>query len=636
MSGVFAHVGAPGGAVNREIVARMAAAVCRQPWHVAETASPDPAVAAGRQGVGAFNPSPQPVSDPAGAVSLWLSGEFYHQQDLRASLVAAGRLAPAADDAALALAVYERDGATGLTRLDGAFLAAVWDGRTREFVLVNDRFGLYPHLYAHAGGGLTFAPDLDAILCNPAVPRTVDRTTLAQFVRFQQALGDRTWFEDVHLLPPASQLRYRPADDRLLLEAYWDWSRMPTQPSIGFDDAVDAGLHLFQRAVDARLEPPLRSGVFLSGGLDGRAIVGFTPGDVPLTTITYGQEGCWDVVIGARLARTAGRPHHWLPFADGTWVSEFAPLHVAITSGLHGWTNAHGISVMGDVRGLIDVNLSGFDGGTIFGGRLDGYHDRPYRDATTEAELLRNFFEGMTRRFNWPGLVESEAQALVDVPGGRDLLPLAVDSLRTELRSITELPPGRRGDFFYNNQVQRRVLLDQLVVQRSAVDVRCPFFDYAFVDFMYSLPDPIRTTPAYRNAVLTRRMPKLVRVPYEKDGRLPHSNPWVSRPHALVQRVKGRINRHLFRLFPERPWVYADYENYLRTDLRAWAEDLLAGPRAVARGLFDPAVVRSLWARHLAGDEAWILGKIAPLITIELAFRHFVDGEPDGLHAAAR
>ena len=346
LSGIFGHVGACGAPGNRAILARMADRLCHQPWHTAETCLADPLAAIGRTHIGLFNRAPQPVRSADGAVSLWLSGEFYHQQDLRASLVSTGSLEPGADDAELARAVYERDGAAGLTRLEGAFLVAVWDGRTRELVLVNDRFGLYPHFYAHTGGGFIFAPEIDAILCNPAVRRTLNLTTVAEFVRFQQALGDHTWFEDIRLLAPATCLRYQPRADRLEAGTYWDWNRIGLQPSIGFKDAVDAGLQVFQRAIDAMVEPPLRAGVFLSGGLDGRAIVGFTPERVPLTTITYGESGCWDVVIGERLARAAGRPHHWLPFDGGAWVREFAPLHVALTSGLHGWTNSHGISVM--------------------------------------------------------------------------------------------------------------------------------------------------------------------------------------------------------------------------------------------------------------------------------------------------
>lgn len=628
MSGVFGHVGAPGGDVSRDILTRMASSLCHYPWHVVETSMPDPTVAVGRMGIGVFNRATQPVRSADGAISLWLSGELYHQQDLRTSLAASGSLAPAADDAALALAAYGRNGLPGLTRLEGAFLIAVWDGHAREFLIVNDRFGLYPLVYAHIGGSLTFAPELGAVLCNPRVPRSLDRTTVAQFVRFQQALGDRTWLEDAHLLPPASHLRYRPADDDLACEVYWDWNRIGRQPSLGFEEAVEACIGIFQRAIDGLVQPPLRAGVFLSGGLDGRAIMGFTPAEAPLTTVTYGAAGCRDVVYAARLARAARRPHHWFPFRDGSWVKEHAPLHLAMTSGLHGWMHAHGISVLKDVRSLIDVNLSGFDGGTIFGAGIDTIDDDVYRQALTETDLVQRFFDGFCYRFTYPGLAESEARALFGGRGSQALSRLAFDSLRAELSTVGTFPPGREADFIYNRH-HLRWMRGQLVIQRSSVEVRCPFFDYAFVDFMYSLPDHIRATPAFRRAVLTRRMPRLVRIPGEKDNRLPHSNPWIYHSHAFVRKLENRVNRHIAPVFPDRPRLYADYENYLRSDLREWAEAILFDPRTEARGLFDPDTVRALWQRHLLGKENWTIGKVGPLISIELALRCFLDGEHD-------
>jgi asparagine synthase (glutamine-hydrolysing) len=43
--------------------------------------------------------------------------------------------------------------------------------------------------------------------------------------------------------------------------------------------------------------------------------------------------------------------------------------------------------------------------------------------------------------------------------------------------------------------------------------------------------------------------------------------------------------------------------------------------------LFNPTAVRSLWERHLRGDELWTIGKIAPLMTIELVTRLLIDDE---------
>ena len=78
---------------------------------------------------------------------------------------------------------------------------------------------------------------------------------VAQYVRYQQLLGERTWFEDVHLLPPATILHYRPAEDRLTLSRYWDWDRIASQPdSISLDEAAEESNRLFQRAIDAMSE----------------------------------------------------------------------------------------------------------------------------------------------------------------------------------------------------------------------------------------------------------------------------------------------------------------------------------------------------------------------------------------------
>ncbi|NCC32768.1 MAG: hypothetical protein EOM24_12220 [Chloroflexia bacterium] len=98
-----------------------------------------------------------------------------------------------------------------------------------------------------------------------------------------------------------------------------------------------------------------------------------------------------------------------------------------------------------------------------------------------------------------------------------------------------------------------------------------------------------------------------------------------------MRRGKAWINRRVGGLFPQRPRLYADYEAYLRTDLRNWAESVLFDQRTIERGLFDQAAVRSLWQQHLAGDQLWTIGKIAPLLTLEMVMRRlFEDAAPEG------
>lgn len=623
MSGVFGYFGA--GAAAAGIARSMGARMRHSEHQVVEVAAAGTGGAMGRIASGLLNREPQPLRGAGGAVTLCLSGELYHQQKRLAQLAAQGVPRPA-DDAGLALEVYLRDGTEGLTQLEGAFAVSVWDQRSDELIVVNDRFGLYQHFFAHAGGALIFAPEIKGVLAAPGVPRKLDLTAVAQYTRFQQLLDERTWFDDVELLPPATLLRYRPCDDQLSLRRYWDWDRIVPLERISFNEAVEECIRLFQRAVDAMTAPPLRVGVYLSGGLDGRTILGFIDPATQVTTLTYGAGECRDVVYGAALARRAGRPNRWFAFADGRWVLEHGEQHLALTEGLHSWMHAHGISTLDRARELIDVNLSGWDGGTTLGGRLDEYAtDASYRHAPDEAGFRRRLFEGFCRVFTWPGLTDGEAEALFRPPGNPELADLARDSFDEAVARTAHYAGPYRADYFYLLQHVRRSTNSMIVFQRSAIEVRCPFFDYDLLEFLYALPEQIRATPALHEAVITRRMPGLALVPNEKTGQLPHSSPLVRGGYQALGRAQRVLNRVVGPVFPQRQRLYADYEHYLRTDLRAWAESILFDSRTAERGLFNPAEVRRLWQRHVAGDELWTIGKVAPLITLELVIRSLSD-----------
>lgn len=607
MSGLFGYISASYANLAVDVTAQMGERLRHQPYLRIESHAPEKRVACGYVGLGLINSDPKPVCSTDGKIWLWLCGELYHVTG---------------DHARLALATYLDAGSKGLCKLEGAFLIAVWDGYTGQFWLVNDRFGLYPLYYAYVPQYFSFAPEIKAVLCAPTVPRCLDTTAIAQYMRFQQLLGERTWFEDVRLLSPASLVCYVPNTNSLSIIRYWDWDRIEQHKGITFDEAVEEVGRLFQRAVDAMSAPPLRAGVYLSGGLDGRTILGFLRDPKATTTITYGAPGCRDVVYAKRIARCVGSQHRWFPLHDGCWVADYAQLHLILTEGMHGWINSHGMSTLQEARQLIDVNLSGWDGGTILGGLIDTYAtDKALRYAPDELTLVQRNYDGFCQRFTWPGLTNVEFEALLGNGDPLELRERAYESFFAEFQRTRHYPTDRRSDYFYLLQRVRRSTQNMVVFTRSAIEVRCPFFDYAFIDFVYGLPEAIRTTPALYRSMLTRRAPRLAFVPYDKDNRLPHSN-WVMREaHGLIYRSRRWMNHHVLPMFHDQPRLYADYEHYLRTDLRDWAETILFGQPTRERGLFDQHAVRALWDRHLSGNELWTIGKIAPLITIEQVIR---------------
>jgi asparagine synthase (glutamine-hydrolysing) len=160
---------------------------------------------------------------------------------------------------------------------------------------------------------------------------------------------------------------------------------------------------------------------------------------------------------------------------------------------------------------------------------------------------------------------------------------------------------------------------------RSHIEARFPFWDYDLFDFLYSLPAEIRANKLLFRSVIQRETPRLAYIPYEHDESLPTTHSWMRDMHAAALKLKYRFNRHLWPLFPERYTLYADYENYLRGELREWAEDILFDERTMERGIFAPAFLRTLMDRHLSGIEEWTIGKIAPIVTYELMLREYYD-----------
>jgi asparagine synthase (glutamine-hydrolysing) len=141
---------------------------------------------------------------------------------------------------------------------------------------------------------------------------------------------------------------------------------------------------------------------------------------------------------------------------------------------------------------------------------------------------------------------------------------------------------------------------DQMSMAAS-IESRVPFLDHPLVEFASRLPARLKLRGLTTKYVLRAAMRELLPQP------------------ILARRKMG---------FP------VPVGRWFRGPYRAALEDLILGPRAVARGLFDPAQVRFLVEVHGAGvaDHAERLWSLANL---EIWQRIFLDGEsPDRVQFA--
>jgi asparagine synthase (glutamine-hydrolysing) len=617
MSGIFGIIDPNRKVEASSIISRMKKVMSHRSWYVTECVTDENAnLGIGRIGIGIFNALPQPTISASGDFVLFIAGEIYNLKEL-------GKASPELTDEAFILGLYEAYGSDLFKLLNGSFAVAIWDKREHQVLVATDRFSTYPIYYYYKSGRFLFSPEVKGILCDPFVEVQLDIVALAQYMRFQHLLGVRTFLEAIQQLPKATVLVYDLEEKRISLHRYWDYSEIPCLPNIKFEEAVEETGKIFRTAVEKLTQGPLRPGVYLSGGLDSRSILGMVDRR-PIVSINYGDKNCRDTYYSKRIASTVGSEHHWFNFPDGTWVKEFANFHLELTEGFHSWIHMHGINTLADARKWMDVNLSGWDGGLVMGhpACIEPLLISPVDEV---ALLIRNF-ECYNQSYTWPSITEAEESYLYTNDLYKKIKGLAIDSLREELAPYIAYRKEVRCDYFGYDNHDLRLTLYMIVFMRSHLDVRFPFLDYDLFDFLYSLPIEHRADRKLYFAMIQKEMAKLARIPYDHDEFLPTSNRHLRNSHAIVIKAKRRFNQWVYPLFQEWCPLYADYENYLRTDLKEWAEEILFRPEVGERNIFNVDFIRSIFARHISGRELWTIGKIAPIITYEMMLRRLYGG----------
>lgn len=623
MSGVFGVVDSTHDSEITPLLERMGKRMSHLPWYRVDTHCAEKEdIGFGRIGIDSQRNDSQPASSDDGQVILFVAGEFFYTDGNKQSLDREGVRLRGSSHAELALRLYETCGPKFVTQLEGTFCLAVWDRRRNRLIIANDRFGFQNLYYAHVGEKFLFSPEIKGILEDKTVSRNLNLTAISEYMRFQQLLGDKSFFEEVKLLPPASICILDVDSNHLTMECYWEWRSLNPLPE-GLEIrevAFEAGRRL-GRAVEERLAGAERPGLFLSGGLDSRCLLALAKNrSRPFTTITYGHPASRDFILASRSARIAGSRHHTFPYTDGFWIQDVVDLHLELVEGAHPWIHAHGLNILPDIRPLVDVGLNGF-GGTILGGMFSNPRIVQSRDWEAFFVAMAQFY---TQEHSWPSLTEAETRFVYAEPYRNDLPFLALDSLRNELERYAHSNMVLSSLFFNIHNHDRRLIFNHVLFCNAFLKIFYPFYDYRFVEFAVGILPAFKAGKQIHGLILEDSLPKLAHIPYEKTYRLPSSNKLLWLTQASVARVTRFLSNRMGigkRLLT----LHTHFELSLRHELREWAEGILFDERTASRGIFRPEAIRSLWVRHLSGLEVDTIGKIAPIMTLELMMRKFLD-----------
>jgi len=555
---------------DRASIERMRDAMVYGSEHVGDPLFIDSRICAARTStvVGHFRTQPYVEA----GIHVWLDGEILadsrnpgldrHEKIDGARILASGFL----DD----------EGHGFLQHLNGIYAAAVYDSKREKIHLVSDRYGLRHLNWSVWNGRLVWASELKALLELPDFQARIDRNALEEFLGLDWLLKDRTWFEGVELLSPATVLTWDLNRGTAERTRYWSWESIrPLPRQINESEAAEELGRRFRQAVSRRIRDDERVGVTLSGGLDSRAILAATPSSEepsePLHAVTFCRPHCDDARIAAMAVRVRKNTvHHLVELNSANW---FPPRVAAVW-----WT--------------------------------DGRKDLKHMAILTAYDRARHLFNYV--------LDGAGAAAIkgIDVRGSADPILLLKKRFGCDIRANSSLDRRVR-EYAKETGSIYKILLDSRVRSFNingpklatflGMEYRLPFLDNDFQEFWYALPTTLRMDSRVGFQMLVETFPEFFRrIPWQRTG-APISVPVVAQQvWKFVNRIKYRMYRDLSRLGVPVQVAHnlTDYPNWLRAEpARTFVNDLFTSSRAIYPDFISRNQVLGDWERHLSGSD---------------------------------
>jgi asparagine synthase (glutamine-hydrolysing) len=539
----------------------------------------------------------QPIGNEDGRIQVIQNGEIYNYGELMEELRGRGHTFSTHSDTEVLVHLYEERGPAFVEALRGMFAIAIWDARHGRLVLARDRFGIKPLYYRVAGGWLSFASELKALLRQPGFSRDIDPAALEAFLAFNSIPAPLTIFTEARKLPAGHTLV---ADrGKVDIHRYARPAPVPADQVRGEgDEALAEELRgRLRDSVRAHLVSDVPVGVLLSGGIDSATLTALAAAESGYRVSTFSigfEEQSFDELEMARLvAKRYGTDHHELVLRPD--AVDLLPRLVDAFDEPFGDSSALPTYLVSQLASdTVKVVLSGEGGDELFGGYYTYVADRLAPRIGRAAPLLRPLvdrlpsssrrvsFDYKAKRFvrgahlppverhhAWKEIFSADVQQeLLSAPRTSD--PLDVYRERygetegsEELARLQDLDLG-----IY--------LVDDLLVKTDrasmahSLEARVPFLDPVVAELALALQTRQKVRGFSKKRLLRRAAAPLV-------------------PREIIRGRKRGFS------IPVASW--------LRGDLAGFARDVLSPETIQRQGYLDAGAVTRVLDEHISGRE---------------------------------
>lgn len=541
-----------------------------------------------------------PLHDHKRGMTLIFSGEEYGSRDAaeKAPEGHAGYL--------LQLAAKQSE---FVTRLNGLFHGLLADSVSGTVTLFNDRYGMHRLCFHESNEAFYFGAEAKAILAARPDLRVPSAQGLGEFLACSCVLEDRTIFKDIAVMPGASRWIFQNGSLKQRT-TYFSPSEWEGQMELDSDSYYHSLHDAIARCLPSYFKGPQHSGIALTGGLDTRVILAHSSqvaGSLP--TYTFGSmfRDCRDVQIARKVADVCRQTHQVI-----TVGSEFlhnfpyyAERAVYLTEGRVDVHHASDLYVSEKARQIAPAKLVGTYGSEII------RHLVMFKPTLPADGLFRGEMASHVRR-------AYETYALL---------------LRTHPVTFAAF----RQSPWYHHGV--------LTLEQSQLTVHSPFLANDFVAAVYRAPTTMSAKEDIRLRLITDGNPALGRIPSDRGvggnlgmlvsalARAYHEFTFKAEyacDYGMPQRA-AQINHWIAPLRLDRLFLgrhkFLHYRMWYQDSLAGFVQCILLDPRTLSRPFLNRRSVEAMVMGHVRGNRNATTA-IHKLLTMELMFRMFFDGQP--------
>lgn len=506
--------------------------------------------------------------------TLWVLGESYGE-----------RGASTGEPLALGVAAGRR----GAHELNGHLLLLGWNESERRWHVWTDRFGTVHAYFGSAGGRAalgSFFPAVAAV----ASRRSLDWSALSGFFAFGFFPADRTFFDDVRILRPASHNVFDATGRPIAADRYWSWVHAP-EPRRSYPGTVEEFADVLHRVLDEQATG--RLAVPISGGLDSRTTVAALtrPGAASRAALWSYSYGYAPGSAETRIARQVASARD-LPFEShvvGEYLFDRLPSVLSCVEGFQDVTQSRQAAIVDRLARESDA-VTAAHWGDVW---LDDM-GLAEREAPTDAEVLDHAYQKIAkrgRRWLLDRLVTPRLDAAPE--------PLLREQVGDELARLPGISdPDFRVKAFKTEQWSFRWTLASIRMYQAGAFPRLPFYDTRMADFFSTVPTAFVRGRRLQIDYLKRFAPDLARIEWQAYGTNLYRYRYFD-SLLLPSRAVKKMLRSLAPRVPQRNWEV----QFLGAGGRRRLVEPLLSPTSRLAEFVAPRDVRSLLERFFEAPE---------------------------------